>query len=362
MDSSTKTIVITGGARGIGREVAWSYRRRGYNIVIGDILDQLGQKVVDDMNQKQVARPSEKKVAVYKHTDVSYYHDNVTLFKTASAEFGKIDIVFLNAGIGSTCNTLFAPLDDERESAIFNVDLVGVIKGTKVALLEMARNQTDSSIIINASTCGFQTPPAMNAYNAAKHGVIGWVRSLDFLPKVDTDLLAHFGDRNTEPYWKVADALPRASLHTLIQAVDTCVTDTLKSGQSEQKKKPKQIAEGRVDLGATLLVLPDGVHDFPRPPVFESAVNEATNAALKEYEISMVNRYKEELMLALQRYDAALWQQEWMNNWCTHFSKVDSVAITMLNITTRLPTPHCPLLLSPVASSPFLHSVAHTLD
>jgi NAD(P)-dependent dehydrogenase (short-subunit alcohol dehydrogenase family) len=109
MDSSTKTIVITGGAKGIGREVAWSYRQRGYNVVIGDILDQLGQKVVDDMNQKQVARPSilffsqslilfswfdraEKKVAVYKHTDVSYYQDNVTLFKTASAEFGKIDV------------------------------------------------------------------------------------------------------------------------------------------------------------------------------------------------------------------------------------------------------------------------------
>jgi hypothetical protein len=84
---------------------------------------------------------------------------------------------------------------------------------------------------------------------------------------IDTDLLAHFGDRNTEPYWKVADALPRASLHTLIQAVDTCVTDTLKSGQSEQKKS-NQIVERRVDLGATLLVLPDGVHDFPRPPVF----------------------------------------------------------------------------------------------
>lgn len=69
-------------------------------------------------------------------------------------------------------------------------------------------------------------------------------------------------------------------------------------------------------------MLPDGVHDFPRPPVFgkrrtrvallynfffcsiESAVNKATEAALKGYEINMVTRYKEELMLALKRYDA----------------------------------------------------------
>ncbi|CAO3586778.1 unnamed protein product [Absidia cylindrospora] len=292
MDLLNKTIVITGGSRGIGKAVALAYRLRGCNIVIGDILDTLGENLVADMNKK-----AGKKVAVYTHTDVSHYQDNIKLFRLAETEFHRVDIAFLNAGIGSTSNTLFAPLDDERENAIFDVDLIGVVKGTKVAILHMANNNSDASIIVNASTCSFQTPPAMNAYNSAKHGVVGWVRSLDFLPKVcnvrinaicpawiDTDLLTHFGDRETEPYWEVADALPRATMGTLIQAVDICVHDITKSG-------------------STLLVLPDGVQDYSRPPVFESAVNDATNKALKEYETRMVDRYKVELENALKRYN-----------------------------------------------------------
>ncbi|KAI8100140.1 uncharacterized protein BX664DRAFT_382573 [Halteromyces radiatus] len=280
-----KTIVITGGSRGIGKTVAETYRQRKANIVIGDIRDAEGEKLVAKMNEEAGA-----KVAIYVHTDVSHYEDNRHLFRTAESEFNRVDVAFLNAGIGSTSNTLFAPLDDDREESIFNVDLIGVVKGTKVALLHMAKNKEDSAIIINASTCSFQTPPAMSAYNAAKHGVIGWVRSLDFLPKVcnvrinaNTDLMTDLGDRSIEPYWKVADALPRASMKTLIQAIDICIKNTTKSG-------------------AAILVLPDGVSDFPRPAVFESTVNEATNKALEIYKVEMVEQYKKELDIALKRY------------------------------------------------------------
>ncbi|KAI8066756.1 hypothetical protein BC940DRAFT_302227 [Gongronella butleri] len=287
-----KTMVVTGGARGIGKAVAMSYRARGANIVIGDILDKDGQALVDVMNEKAGER-----VALYIHCDVRHYDDNVHLFRAAEAAFGSVDIAFLNAGIGDTSNTIFAPLDDALESKLFDVDLVGVVKGTKVVLLHMGKQPNGGCIVVTASTCSFQTPPALSAYNSAKHGVVGWVRSLDYMPSVcnvrinaicpawiDTELLDNFGKRGEEPYWKVADALPRATMESAIEAVDQCVQDASKTGE-------------------TLLVLPDGVHDYPRPPPFESSLNDDTKKALEVYGPEMIERYKEELNKAIALYE-----------------------------------------------------------
>ncbi|KAG2228316.1 hypothetical protein INT45_011108 [Circinella minor] len=268
-----KVAVITGGSRGIGQAVAADFVKKGIKVVIGDIRDTEGEAVVKELN-----KCANERVAVYKHTDVALYKDNIELFQTAEDTFGAVDIAILNAGIGTNCNTIFAPLDDRRDDHLFEVDVFGVIKAT-------------------ASTCSFQTPPAMGTYNAAKHAVAGWVRTLDWMPKVngirvnavcpawvDTDLLTNFGERGVEPYWEVADALPRAKMETVVKAFLTLIQDESKTG-------------------STMLVLPDGIEEFPRPPVFESSVNDATNRALEKYQYTMVDRYKQELKEALERYE-----------------------------------------------------------
>ncbi|ORX46034.1 NAD(P)-binding protein [Hesseltinella vesiculosa] len=286
-----KTVLITGGANGIGKAVAQSYRQRGANVVIGDIQDNQGKAVVDEMNEE-----AGKKVALYVHCDVRHYKDNIRLFCAADKAFGHVDFAFLNAGIGNTCNTIFAPLDDDRENRLIDVDLTAVVKGTKVALLHMAAH--GGSIVVTASVCSFMTPPPFSVYNAAKHGVVGWVRSLNYMPAVcnvrinaicpawiDTELLADFGKRGEEPYWKVVDVLPRASMKTLIEAVDQCVQDETKSG-------------------ATLLVMPDGVKDHPQTAMFESMMDEVTLLAVDAYGPEMVARYKHELAVALREYES----------------------------------------------------------
>ncbi|ORZ00455.1 hypothetical protein BCR43DRAFT_521486 [Syncephalastrum racemosum] len=289
-DLTGQVAVITGGSRGIGKAVAFALRGRGANIVIGDIRDEEGAQVVQEMNDT-----AGSKVALYHHTNVADYEGNIQLFQTAERTFGGVDIAVLNAGVGNTCNTIFAPLSDQRENHLFEVDVYGVVKGTKVAVLHMAK-RGGGNILVTASTCSFQTPPAMGTYNAAKAAVASWVRTLDWMPRVcnvrvnavcpawvETDLLSDFGERGREPYWPVADALPRASMQTVIDGFLTLIDDDTKSG-------------------STLLALPKGLEEWPRPPVFDSSVNDATNKAMETYEIEMVKEYKRELQEAMERY------------------------------------------------------------
>ncbi|KAI8145470.1 hypothetical protein BJV82DRAFT_603792 [Fennellomyces sp. T-0311] len=291
MQLDGKVAVITGASRGIGKAVAEAFTKLGAKVVIGDIRDPEGEAVVEALNER-----ANDRVAVYKHCNVAEYQDNIDLFKTAEDEFGGVDIAILNAGVGTDCNTIFAPLDDKRDEHLFDVDVFGVVKGTKVAVLHMAK-RGGGCIVATASTCSFQTPPAMGTYNAAKHAVAGWVRTLDWMPKVcnvrvnavcpawiDTDLLTNFGERGVEPYWEVADALPRAKMETAVEGFLSLIRDESKTG-------------------CTLLVLPKGLEEWPRPPVFDSSVNDATNKALDKYQYTMVDRYKQELQDALKRYN-----------------------------------------------------------
>ncbi|KAI9488619.1 hypothetical protein BDB00DRAFT_877198 [Zychaea mexicana] len=310
MQLNGKVAVVTGGSRGIGKATATEFVKRGVKVVIGDVLDTEGEATVRELNESSAG----ERVAVYKHANVAVYQDNIDLFQAAEDAFGAVDIAILNAGVGKDCNVIFGPLDDKRDDHLFQVDVFGgplsrntsldvqifdthgFPSRTKVAVLHMAKHGKGGCIVATASTCSFQTPPAMGTYNAAKHAVAGWVRTLDWMPQVcgvrvnavcpawvDTDLLTDFGKRGVEPYWEVADALPRAKMETVVEGFLRLIQDDSKSG-------------------STLLVLPKGLEECPRPPVFESSVNDATNRALDKYQYTMVDRYKQELKEALERY------------------------------------------------------------
>lgn len=106
---------------------------------------------------------------MYLHVDVTKYDANIALFRLAEKEFGGVDIAFLNAGIGSNANAMFLPLDgkciffhptlhgltkhdfvDETDDRMLSVNTMGVIKGTKVAMLHMAKR--GGGVIINTAS------------------------------------------------------------------------------------------------------------------------------------------------------------------------------------------------------------------
>lgn len=148
-----KVAVLTGASRGIGKAVADVLVDNGCKVVIGDILVEEGQKVVADYNAK-----AGTKVAAFIRTDVTKYSDNQALFKLADAEFGGVDYALLNAGIASNSNSMFTPMDDAVEERIIDINTTAVIKGTKVALLHMAK-RGGGAIVHLASVAGFFSAP-----------------------------------------------------------------------------------------------------------------------------------------------------------------------------------------------------------
>jgi len=169
MNITGKNIVITGSGDGIGKALAQELTRK-YNANIHAIdIDQakLTQLVVD-----------EKKYGnqIYPYTaDVSSFESMTKVTEEIILEAGHIDIWINNAGISRTASFLKTAPDLTQK--VIQTNLNGVINGTYTALSHMQR-QASGYIINIASIAGHVPAPYMVAYAAAKHGVVGFTRSL----------------------------------------------------------------------------------------------------------------------------------------------------------------------------------------
>ncbi|RUO96542.1 hypothetical protein BC936DRAFT_141862 [Jimgerdemannia flammicorona] len=147
MQYDNKVAIITGGSNGIGKALAVALVQRGAKIVIGDIDDQEGAKVVAELNAGKSS-----KVAICTRCDVTSWEQNKALFELTAREFGGVDFVILNAGIAESTPTLVS----NNEVDVFRtleVNIGGVIKGTKLGLLYL-KKRGGGSIINVASMAG----------------------------------------------------------------------------------------------------------------------------------------------------------------------------------------------------------------
>ncbi|KAI9275840.1 hypothetical protein BDA99DRAFT_532786 [Phascolomyces articulosus] len=233
---TSKVAVITGGSRGIGFNTAKALVDRGVKVVIGDILDKEGNEAVKELNEK-----AGKQVAAFIHTDVTKYNDLLSLFELADKSFGSVDIAILNAGItGVSGGGVFTPLDDDGDMFLHEVNMGGVIKGDKVALLYMGKKQDQGGVIINIASMAV---PVLSSYTASKHAVVGWTRSLANMKAIcNVRVNAVKKPQNLE-------ATPSTKMEYIVQAMLKCMEDTSLSG----------------DL---VLALPDGIYVQPNyvPP------------------------------------------------------------------------------------------------
>ncbi|GAN02009.1 15-hydroxyprostaglandin dehydrogenase [NAD(+)]-like isoform X1 [Mucor ambiguus] len=290
-----KVAVITGGSRGIGKSVADVIIANGGMVIIGDLLEKEGKSVVAEYNER-----AGKQVAAFIRTDVTKYSDNMALFQLAEKEFGGVDYALLNAGIGYNANSMFSPLDDKMEEKVMQVNTIGVIKGTKVALLHMAK-RGGGSIVHVASAAGFFSSPGLASYNASKHAVIGYTRSFQLMPYicnvrvnalcpywVDTDLLATVKttDNQEEPFYNVIKHSPRVPMKTVVEGVMTLFTDTERNTE-------------------TLLATPEGTISMETPHPPDSFQSKEANNAFKKYIQDAIPLGKAQLKQALQRYESS---------------------------------------------------------
>src|ERR1700687_2018160 len=159
-----KVAVISGGARGMGASHARTLTAQGANVVIGDLLDDEGKTLADDLGES----------ARFVHLDVTQPEHWQAVIATAVDEFGKLDVLVNNAGIvnGDALQN-FALADWQR---IIDVNLTGTFLGLQAAIEPMIAAGGGS--IINVSSIeGLRGAPWAHGYVASKWGVRGLAKS-----------------------------------------------------------------------------------------------------------------------------------------------------------------------------------------
>jgi NAD(P)-dependent dehydrogenase (short-subunit alcohol dehydrogenase family) len=164
-----KVAVITGAASGIGRATAIRFAGEGAAVVIADLNDEGGEAAVRDCKENAGR-------AVFQKTDVSAEAEIKALIARAIKEFGRLDIMFNNAGLGGAVG----PIDEttvENWDKSLAILLRSVFLGMKFAIPEM-RKAGGGSIISTASVAGLRGGAGPHAYSAAKAAVINLTRSV----------------------------------------------------------------------------------------------------------------------------------------------------------------------------------------
>ena len=157
-----KTVVITGGASGIGLGIARNAAAAGARLVIGDIEAPALDAAVAELS----AQGADVHGVV---TDVSKATDVERLAAEALERFGAVHVVCNNAGVGGGGALAEVPL--EEWSWILGVNLWGVIHGIKT-FLPLLLEQNEGHIVNTASVAGLTAYPGMGPYNATKHAVV----------------------------------------------------------------------------------------------------------------------------------------------------------------------------------------------
>lgn len=162
--------IITGSARGIGKEIALMYHRQGANIVInypGDFEKEAAENVVET-----ILNEGGKAIAIC--ADVTKFDEAEALVKQTIETYGKLDILVNNAGI--TKDTLLMRMTEEQFDAVINVNLKGVFNCTKFAVKAMLK--TGGKIINLASVVGINGNAGQCNYAASKAGIIGFTKTI----------------------------------------------------------------------------------------------------------------------------------------------------------------------------------------
>jgi len=173
-----KVAVITGGASGMGRSTALRFLAEGARVVVADLNDAVGKEFLES-----AAAAGHRQSLRFVRTDVAEEADVEAMIGLAVAEFGRVDIVFNNAGIGGA----FGPLTDLRVEDwdfTFAVLVRGVFLGIKHGARAMKRQGDGGSIINTASVAGLSGGAGPLCYSACKAAVVNLTRaaSLELAP------------------------------------------------------------------------------------------------------------------------------------------------------------------------------------
>nr|GEU80901.1 secoisolariciresinol dehydrogenase-like [Tanacetum cinerariifolium] len=163
-----KVALITGAASGVGECTAKLFAEHGAKIVITDIQDQLGQGVCEIIGSSN---------SIYVHCDVTKEEDVKNAVDIAYATYGKLDIMFNNAGIMDPYQARVIDNEKTDFERVLSVNVTGVFLGMKHAARVMVPAR-GGSIISMASTASNIGGVTTHAYTCAKHAVVGLTKNM----------------------------------------------------------------------------------------------------------------------------------------------------------------------------------------
>lgn len=164
-----KTIVITGGASGIGLATVERCLQEDAHVVLADLSDSKGAQRAKELDARHPGR------CLFLPVDVTSTNQVDRLIADTVAQLGRLDGVFNNAGIGGLC-----PADaytDEAFLRVLDINLMGVFRVARAALRQMYQ-QGSGSIVNCASILGVVGQTMTAAYSTAKGGVVNLTRTL----------------------------------------------------------------------------------------------------------------------------------------------------------------------------------------
>ncbi|KAF4943562.1 hypothetical protein FGADI_13320 [Fusarium gaditjirri] len=249
-DSTTDTssqaqrlsVVVTGGASGIGLAMTRQFAAQGHMVAVLDINSQTGPDAV-----AEVAKQYPQAKLSFKWCDVSSWEGQYAVFDQAYREHGDhIDIVIANAGISDPVVGALdcTPTEFPRKPNLRmqDINLNGVIYSVGLAVHYMLKNEVGShlpnsrgSIVCTSSSAAIYPFPVSPLYSAAKSGIIGLVRSMAVRleeRKIQINALAPgVFETNITPDKELFKAMVITPISTLTKAVSQFVTDPSRTGQ-----------------------------------------------------------------------------------------------------------------------------------
>ena len=212
MTTNAKIALVTGGGSGIGRAVALVFQSAGYCVVLA------GRRAAELERTAASAKPSGGKMLAVP-TDVSKPDSVQALFATTKEAFGRLDVLFNNAGLGAP-GIPMEELTYEQWSTVVGVNLTGAFLCAQQAIKIMKEQQPRGGRIINNGSVSAQAPrPHSAPYTATKHAMTGLTKCIALdCRKYDIACgQIDIGNAVTERTEKMLSGVPQANGTTMVE-------------------------------------------------------------------------------------------------------------------------------------------------
>ncbi|KAI1612744.1 15-hydroxyprostaglandin dehydrogenase [Exophiala viscosa] len=169
----SKVALITGGASGLGLATSRAFAKDGWTVAIADLNVTSGEQVAKELG------------GTFYKTNVTDWDSLSDTFARVWKEYERLDFVFANAGIVEKVDIYKHEESDARglppklDTTVMDINLTSVINTSYLAIHFFRKNTTPGgALVITASSGGLYPVPFLPMYGAAKHGCVGFTRSI----------------------------------------------------------------------------------------------------------------------------------------------------------------------------------------